>query len=423
MSEPLYRIRGGSQLRGTVPIHGAKNAALPCLAATLLSAEPCVIHNLPNITDVRLFADILRHLGAEVEIDAEARCARVHAAQDPTTRPPDHLVANQRASFLVMGPLLARCGNSVCAAPGGDVIGQRPLDVHLTGFAALGAEVGSEGGRFHARATRLHGAPVVLDYPSVLGTENLLLAASRAEGRTTIINAAAEPEVACLAEMLNAMGARIRGAGTHTIEIDGVDVLHGVEHTLIPDRIEAGTFAIAAAITGGDVLLQHAQPRHMDAFLFKLWQIGVETVEGTEGVTIRGGGGLQAASVQAVPYPGLPTDLQALMTTLLTQAQGVSEVHERVFENRLQYVPELRKMGAHIVTAGTTAIVHGPAALRGTAVQGLDIRAAAALAVAALAAEGETSLLGISHLERGYECLDQKLRNLGADVTRVPPAG
>ncbi|MEE9277495.1 MAG: UDP-N-acetylglucosamine 1-carboxyvinyltransferase, partial [Dehalococcoidia bacterium] len=299
-----------------------------------------------------------------------------------------------------------------------------PLDVHLSGFTSLGAEVTMEGGRFVASAPRLRGSRVVLEYPSVLGAENLLLAAVTAEGHTTIVNAAAEPEVVSLAAMLTAMGARIAGAGTHTIEIDGVDTLHGVEHTLIADRIEAGTFAVAAAITQGDVFLQGAQPRHLDALLFKLREIGVSVDERHDGVAIRAQGPLAATNVQAVPYPGLATDLQALVATLLTQAHGVSVVHERVFENRLQYVGELRKMGARIVTAAATAIVQGPTPLRGAVVHGLDVRASAALVVAALAADGETDLLHIAHLERGYECFDQKLRGLGAQVFRVtePPS-
>ena len=422
MSEPLYRIRGSGRLSGEVKISGAKNAAVPCLAAALLTREPCRIRNLPLIGDVDLFARILQHLGAEVEIDAAEHTATVRAAGELGDAAPNDLVATQRASFLVMGPLLARLGRSRCAAPGGDIIGQRPLDVHLRGFEALGAEVRTAGGRFVATAPRLHGARVVLDYPSVLGTENLLLAAVLASGRTTIVNAAAEPEVVCLAHLLSAMGARIEGAGSHTIVVDGVAELHGAEHTLIPDRIEAGTFAVAAAISGGEVFLQGANPRHLDALLFKLAEIGVHCQETEEGVTVRAEGALAASTIQAVPYPGLATDLQALVTTLLTQAHGVSVVHERVFENRLQYVGELRKMGARIVTAGTTAIVQGPTPLRGSVVHGLDVRAAAALVVAALAAEGETEILGIGHLERGYECLDAKLRGLGADVVRVLPA-
>ena len=420
MSDAVYRIRGGVALQGAVAISGAKNAAMPCMAAALLTAEPCTLHNVPAIGDVDLFAEILQCLGVRVDRSAGSQSLTLHAAGPLSDSPLTHLVMNQRASFLVMGPLLARLGRGACAAPGGDVIGQRPLDVHLHGFSALGATVQQAGGRFVATADRLRGSRVVLEYPSVLGTENLLLAAACAEGRTTIVNAAAEPEVVCLAEMLGKMGAQIRGAGTHTIEIDGVSALHGVDHTLIPDRIEAGTFALAAAITGGDVLVQGAQPRHLDALLFKLREIGVEIEEQPEGIRVRAAGSLAATTIQAVPYPGLATDLQALVATLLTQAHGVSVVNERVFESRLQYVGELRKMGALIVTAaGATAIIQGPTPLHGTLVRGLDIRASAALVLAGLAAEGETELLGLMHLERGYECLDQKLRRLGADVVRV----
>lgn len=425
MSDFLYRIRGGVPLQGEVTISGAKNAAMPTIAAAMLTREPCIIRNIPTIVDVTVFAEILRCLGVSVETDAGAHTVTVHAEHDFADAPPDHLVANQRASFLVMGPMLARQGRAICAAPGGDTIGQRPLDVHLRGFSELGADVRIEEGRYVATAAKLRGARVVLDYPSVLGTENLLLAAACAEGHTSIVNAAAEPEVVCLANMLGQMGADIRGAGTHTIEIDGVDELHGADHTIIPDRIETGTFALATAISGGAVTIRDCEPRHMDALLFKLAEIGVDIEERGRDVVVRSDAPLRATNVQAVPYPGLPTDLQALMTTLLTQADGVSVVHERVFESRLQYVGELRKMGAQIVTAGTTAIVQGPSPLRGTVVNGLDIRAAAALVLGALSADGETEVRDIFHLERGYECLDSKLRGLGADVARLeaPPRG
>ncbi len=425
MSEALYRIVGGHPLHGDVAISGAKNAAMPCLAAAMLTADPCTIHNLPRIRDVTLFLEIMRTLGVRADIAPDGGSVTVYAAGPLGEAPPNHLVANQRASFLVMGPLLAREGRGACAAPGGDVIGQRPLDVHLTGFIRLGAEVSAEGGRFVARARgRLRGSRVVLDYPSVLGTENLLLAAVLAEGRTTIVNAAMEPEVLCLAAMLTRMGARIDGAGAHTITVDGVDRLHGTEHRLIPDRIEAGTFALAAAITGGEVLLQNARPRHMDALLFKLQEMNVEIREEDGGVRVRAARPLAAANIQAVPYPGLATDLQALVVTTLTQANGISVVHERVFENRLQYVGELRKLGAHIVSAGTTAIIQGPTPFRGTVVRGLDIRASAALVLAGLAAEGTTELVDLTHLDRGYECFEEKLRALGAHIERTAiPAG
>ena len=421
--EPLYRVQGGGPLRGDVRTSGAKNAALPCLAATLLTAEPCTIRNLPGIADVGGFLAILSQLGAEVDHDPAAHRVSVRAAGPLAEAPPDQLVGNQRASFLVMGPLLAREGRGACAAPGGDVIGQRPLDVHLRGFRALGADVRTEAGRFVASG-RLRGARMVLDYPSVLGTENLMLAAVRAEGETVIVNAAAEPEVAALADLLCAMGARIRGAGSHTITVTGVAELHGADYTLIPDRIEAGTFAVAAAITGGDVRIHDVRPRHLEALLSKLREIGVEIDEDEDALRVRRRGPLQATSAQAVPYPGLATDLQALVTTLLTQAEGVSVVNERVFENRLGYVAELRKMGARIVLAGGAAIVQGPTPLHGAVVQGLDVRASAALVVAALVADGETELRDVVHLERGYEDFGEKLRGLGAVIERrgVAPA-
>ena len=415
--EPLYRVQGGGPLRGDVRTSGAKNAALPCLAATLLTAEPCTIRNLPDIADVGGLLAILSQLGAEVDHDPAAHRVTVRAAGPLAEAPPDQLVGNQRASFLVMGPLLAREGRGACAAPGGDLIGQRPLDVHLRGFRALGADVRTEAGRFVASG-RLRGARMVLDYPSVLGTENLMLAAVRAEGETVIVNAAAEPEVTALADLLCAMGARIRGAGSHTITVNGVAELHGADYTLIPDRIEAGTFAVAAAITGGDVRIHDVRPRHLEALLSKLREIGVEIDEDEEALRVRRRGPLQATTAQAVPYPGLATDLQALVTTLLTQAEGVSTVNERVFENRLGYVAELRKMGARIVTAGSAAIVQGPTPLHGAVVQGLDVRASAALVVAALVADGETELRDVVHLERGYEDFGEKLRGLGAVIER-----
>jgi UDP-N-acetylglucosamine 1-carboxyvinyltransferase len=318
-----------------------------------------------------------------------------------------------------MGPLLARFGEAACCPPGGDIIGLRPLDVHLSGFAILGADVRREGDKFVARAPCLRGARVFMDYPSVLGTQNLMMAATLAEGATVIVNAASEPEVASLAEMLNGMGARIRGAGGHTIEIVGVQSLHGTSHRVIPDRIEAGTFAIAAAITRGEVEIEEGLASHLDALIWKLRESGVEVKETEAGLRVRRRGPLRAVNAQAVPYPGLATDLQAPMSVLLTQAQGVSFIYERVFDNRLLYVGELRKMGAEVVTSGTTAIVSGPTPLIGASVRALDIRAGAALVLAGLAAQGCTEISDIYHLDRGYEALDQKLRSLGAAIQRV----
>jgi len=413
-----FLIEGGHRLQGAVRVSGNKNAAVHTLAATLLTSDDCCLENVPDIGDVRFMLDIMQALGTKVERISPG-VLRLNSGDLHSFVAPSDLAINLRASFLVMGPLLARFGEAGCCPPGGDIIGLRPLDVHLSGFATLGADVRREGDKFVARATRLRGSRVFMDYPSVLGTQNLMMAATLAEGATVIVNAAAEPEVASLAEMLNAMGARICGAGGHTIQIEGVQSLHGTSHRLIPDRIEAGTFAIAAAITKGEVEIEEGLASHLDALIWKLRESGVEVEETEAGLRVRRRGPLRAVNAQAVPYPGLPTDLQAPMSVLLTQAQGVSFIYERVFDNRLLYVGELRKMGAEVVTSGTTAIVSGPTPLIGVSVRALDIRAGAALVLAGLAAQGWTEISDIYHLDRGYEALDQKLRSLGAVIQRV----
>jgi UDP-N-acetylglucosamine 1-carboxyvinyltransferase len=413
-----FLIEGGHRLQGAVRVSGNKNAAVHTLAATLLTSDDCCLENVPDIGDVRFMLDIMQALGTKVERISPG-VLRLNSGDLRTFIAPSELAISLRASFLVMGPLLARFGEAACCPPGGDVIGLRPLDVHLSGFAILGADVRREGDKFVARAPRLRGSRVFMDYPSVLGTQNLMMAATLAEGATVIVNAAAEPEVASLAEMLNAMGARVCGAGGHTIQIEGVQGLHGTSHRLIPDRIEAGTFAIAAAITKGEVEIEEGLASHLDALVWKLRESGVEVEETEAGLRVRRRGPLRAVNAQAVPYPGLPTDLQAPMSVLLTQAQGVSFIYERVFDNRLLYVGELRKMGAEVVTSGTTAIVSGPTPLIGVSVRALDIRAGAALVLAGLAAQGWTEISDIYHLDRGYEALDQKLRSLGAVIQRV----
>ena len=418
MISESFRIEGGRPLHGSVRVSGAKNAALPAMAAALLTGDDCVLQNVPGIDDVGFMGAILRALGASVRDEGGGRVL-VRGDGVSETVAPSELVVHLRASFLVMGALLARFGEAACAAPGGDVVGLRPLDVHLGGFRTLGAEVSRRGDKYHARATRLRGARVFLDYPSVMGTENVMLAAALAEGTTEIINAAAEPEIVFLADMINAMGGRIRGAGTHTIEIEGVGELHGAEVQVIPDRLEAGTFAVAAAATRGDVDILGANPRHLDALIYKMREMGVQVDEHEGGMRVRGRPDYRCASIQAVPYPGLATDLQAPMAALLTQADGVSYVHERVFDNRMMYVGELRKFGAEIVSAGSTAIVSGPTQLIGAIARALDIRAGAALTIAGLAAEGASTLTDIYHLDRGYEALHDKLNGLGAQVTRV----
>ncbi len=329
-----------------------------------------------------------------------------------------------RASFLVMGPLLARLGEAACAPPGGDVIGVRPLDVHLAGFRALGATVAREGGAWVARtgAGGLRGTRVFLDYPSVLGTVNVLFAATRARGTTVIVNAAAEPEVAMVAEMLLSMGARIRGHGSQIVEVEGVERLHGTDFTVIPDRIEAGTFLLAAAATGGAVGVEGVVPAHMDGVLTKLAEAGARLEVTETSVSVDSAGGLEAVQLQAVPYPGFPTDLHAPIAAALTQAAGVSIIHERVFDNRLLYVGELRAMGARLTTGGQSVIIEGPTRLSGTPVRALDVRAGAAVVIAALAAEGETEVRGLEHIDRGYQHLVDRLSALGASIERVGAA-
>ena len=413
-----YSIRGGTPLSGSVRISGAKNAVLPAVAAAILTAEDCIIENVPQIEDINVMTGVLRAMGATADWRGPNTLV-INCANMRTVVAPSELVVRNRASFLVMGALLGRFHEAACCPPGGDVIGQRPLDVHLSGFEALGARVERRDDKFWAQAQTLRGARVFMDYPSNMGTENLLMAAALAEGHTTIKNAAAEPEVACLATMLNEMGARVSGAGSNTIEIDGVAELHGARHAIIPDRIEAGTFAVAAAITQGDLTLESMACDHLDALIFKLREAGVEVLPDGDRLTVRGRANLESVNVQALPYPGFATDLQAAMGTLLTQARGVSVVYERVYENRLLYVGELRKMGAEIVVAGTTAIISGPVGLVGSGVRALDIRCGAALVLAGLAARGTTEVADIWHLDRGYERFEAKLQEVGAQITRV----
>ena len=416
MGERLV-IEGGRPLRGQIRVSGAKNAADYAMTAALLTADDCVLENVPDIEDVKHMTAILENLGAEVETLSPSRL-RINASKVHSFEPPSELVVNLLASFLVMGSLLTRFGRAACCPPGGDVLGMRPLDVHLAGFRALGAEVYRRGDQFVAEAERLKGARVVLDYPSVMGTLNVMLAATLAEGTTTIVNAAAEPEVVSLVEMLNRMGANIRGAGSHSIEIEGVRELHGTTQRILPDRLEVGTFALAAAATRGEVEILGAIPEHLEALIWKLKEAGVRIRTTEAGLVVTGTDSYQAVTAQALPYPGLATDLHPPLAAFLTQATGVSVIHERVYDNRLLYISELRKMGADVVTAGQTAIVSGPTHLYGTPVRCMDLRAGAALVVAALAAEGKTEIADIYHLDRGYEALDEKLRSLGGSVER-----
>ncbi len=411
---PRLTIEGGRPLRGRLPASGSKNAALYALAACLLSADPVRLHNVPQIIDIPEMGRLLASLGARVEIEGRDVTIEARGVTETIARP-EHVVA-LRASFLVMGPLLARFGEAGCPSPGGDAIGVRPVDVHLAGFRALGADVRREGLHYVARSARLEGARVFLDYPSVLGTVNVLFAAALARGATTIVNAAAEPEVEMVGDLLNAMGARVAGQGSNRIVVEGVEALHGAEFRVIPDRIESGTFLLAGLATGGDVLIDDADPAHLDSLIAKLREAGAEVETGERHVRARARGPLRAVQLQAVPYPGFPTDLHAPMAAALTQAEGISIIHERVFENRLLYVGELRSMGGRITTGGQSVIIEGRTALVGGAVRALDVRAAAAVVIAGLAAGGETVVRDLQHLQRGYPHVEERLRALGAEV-------
>jgi len=416
-----YVIDGGQPLRGEVSVSGSKNAALYTLPAALLTSEPVTLRNVPRIADIGEFADICRAVGSRIEVDGET--LRIHTPEITSTTPPAELVSRLRASFLVMGALLGRAGEAECPPPGGDVIGSRPLDVHFVGFKMLGANVERRDSSWYVQADRLRGARIFFDYPSVLGTVNVLLAAVRAEGETTIVNAAPEPEVAMLADMLVSMGARISGQGTSFITVQGVERLGGTDFSVIPDRLEVGTYLLAAVATRGDVRVTNAEPAHLDSLIHKLREMGVEVGldDGAGGGGVRvcaSDGPMQAIQVQAVPYPGFATDLHPPMAAALTQVRGVSLVHERVYDNRTLYVNELRKLGARIITAGDTVLIEGPTDLGGSTVRALDIRAGAATVVAALAARGESTILDIHHLDRGYSDLQGRLRALGASIER-----
>jgi UDP-N-acetylglucosamine 1-carboxyvinyltransferase len=404
-----------------VRVSGSKNAVLYAFPACLLTGEQCVLENVPEIDDVRVMAEILEALGAEVKHEGGG-VWRIRAANINRFDAPNELVVHQRASFLVMGPLLGRFGEAACCSPGGDVLGMRPLDVHIEGFRALGGEVTRRGEQYFASTKdkgRLRSARFFLDYPSVTGTVNLILAAVLAQGKTTLVNAATEPEIVNVIEMLNVMGARIQGAGSSILEIDGVAELHGVRHRIIPDRLETGLFALGAAITRGEVTIEQAEVQHLDALLYKMREIGVSIETDEAGLHVCGDGRqYQSVQAQAVPYPGLATDLHPPLAALLSQCQGVSVIQERVYENRFMYIGELRKMGADIITAGQTAIITGPTQLYGTVVRALDIRAGSSLVLAALAAEGRTEINDAFHLDRGHQDLELKLQGLGAAVER-----
>lgn len=434
--ERVLRVRGGVPLRGTVAIGGAKNAALPALAATLLTGDECVLTNVPDLADIGTMLALLRSLGAEAEHDRERKRVRVRAAEIARTEAPAELVAKMRASFLVAGPLLARTGEMSASAPGGCQLGARPVDVDVRGFRQMGAEVDFEeaGQRISGRTAGLRGAQIYMDYPSHTGTENLIMAATLASGRTTIVHAACEPEIVHLGTMLNRMGARISGLGSPTIAVDGVDRLHGVSERILPDRLEAGTFAIGAVITGGEVTLDDVRADDMLPLTAKLREAGADIWTDGDRMLVRPGAGLRAVEIQTLPFPGFPTDLQAAFAVLMTQASGVSKIHERVFDDRLRYTDQLRAMGAQVrvdrfkpldeagsssagtIRYGSHAEILGPTSLKGRPVRCLDIRAGAGAVLAGLVASGETVVSALHHLDRGYEGFVAKLQGLGSDV-------
>lgn len=405
---------------GSVKVSGAKNAVLPIIAASILAEEGvCVIHDVPPLDDVFTISELLRTLNVDVSFQNEV--LTIDATKQSGTEAPYDLVRKMRASFLVMGPLLARRGNARIALPGGCAIGTRPIDQHLKGFEAMGAKIEIGQGFIEAKCDgRLKGAKIYLDIASVGATENIMMAASIAEGTTIIENAAEEPEIVDLANFLNSMGAKIRGAGTGSIRIEGVERLRGCTHCVIPDRIEAGTFMVAAAITGGDVFVEGAISDHLKPVTAKLREMGVEVEELENGLRVRRNGPLKAVDVKTLPYPGFPTDMQSQMMALLLFSEGTSIVTETVFENRFMHVEEFRRMSANIKIEGRSAIVEGGAKLTGCRVSATDLRAGAALVLAGLAAEGTTEVTGLHHLDRGYVDFAGKLRALGANIERVP---
>ncbi len=412
-----YQITGGVPLAGTVRVSGAKNSALKLMAASLLTTGKSVLYNVPLINDVYTMADVLRAIGATVIITPDR--VEIDSSGELSHTTPYELVRKMRASITVMGPLLARLHRARVAMPGGCNIGPRKLDFHFNGLEKLGARIHADHGFINVATNGLTGDVISLDYPSVGATENLMMAACLARGRTVIESAAREPEMIDLAKFLTSMGASISGAGTETIVIDGVDELHSATHTVIPDRIEAGTFMLAAAVTGGDIEIEGANPRHLEIFISKMRAIGAAIDERDDRIHCRAAEAYHGTDIATLPYPGFPTDLQAPAIVLLSLAQGHSIVTENVFENRFGFVDELNRLGADVRTSGHHAVVHGQSRLEGAIVEAPDLRAGAALVLAGLAASGESEVRRIGHIDRGYENFEQKLQVLGADIKRV----
>ena len=413
-------IKGGTPLAGKLDVSGAKNAALPILAGTLLSPELVIVRNVPQLKDVATTITLLQSMGVEVTFD-EKLSVEVNAADVRARRAPYELVKTMRASILVLGPLVARFGEADVSLPGGCAIGARPVNLHVQGLQAMGADVDVENGYIRVRADRLAGAHIVFDTVTVTGTENLMMAATLADGETILENAAREPEVNDVADFLNSMGARIEGAGTSTIRIEGVEALHGTDHTVLPDRIEAGTYLIAAAMTGGKLRLNNVVPAHLEAVIVKLREAGAIIETGDDWIELDMQGRRPAGvDIRTTPYPGFPTDMQAQFCAMNAMAEGVGTITETIFENRFQHVLELQRMGADIQIEGNAAVCRGVDRLTAAPVMATDLRASAGLVLAGLAADGETLVDRIYHVDRGYERIEEKLRQLGADIRRVP---
>ncbi|HWX94322.1 MAG TPA: UDP-N-acetylglucosamine 1-carboxyvinyltransferase [Terriglobales bacterium] len=414
-------IRGGTPLLGTVRISGAKNAALPCMAAALLTEDEVILENIPQVRDIETTRRLLAAMGAEVELGygrahhrTAIRCGKLAAPEASY-----ELVKTMRASTLVLGPLVARCGRARVSLPGGCAIGARPIDLHIKGLERLGAKIIQDHGYVEATTDRLRGAEIVFDKITVTGTEDLLMAATLADGETILQNCAREPEVADLADLLHKMGAKIQGAGTSTIRVKGVSKLHGAKHRIIPDRIEAGTFLIAGALTGGDVKVSGCDPAHLTSLLQKLHEAGVKTTHTVDAIRVMGDNPPKAADIATEEYPGFPTDMQAQYMALATQAEGTSIVTENIFENRFMHAQELVRMGASIKIEGRRAIVRGKTPLSAAAVLASDLRASASLVLAALVADGETIIDRVYHIDRGYEHIEEKLKGVGAEIRRI----
>jgi UDP-N-acetylglucosamine 1-carboxyvinyltransferase len=413
-------IKGGTPLNGTITVSGAKNAALPILAGTLLSPDRVIVRNVPQLKDVATMITLLQSMGVQVTFDDKLN-VESDASNVDDRRAAYELVKTMRASILVLGPLVARFGEAEVSLPGGCAIGARPVNLHVQGLEAMGAQISVENGYIHARAERLHGAHIVFDTVTVTGTENLMMAAVLADGETVLENAAREPEVIDVANFLNAMGARVSGAGTSTIKIEGVTRLGGADHTVLPDRIETGTYLVGAAMTGGRVRLNQAAPDHLEAVIIKLQEAGaaIESGDGYIEIDMRGKRP-SAVDIRTTPYPGFPTDMQAQFCAMNAMADGVGTITETIFENRFQHVLELQRMGADIQIEGNTALCRGVGKLTAAPVMATDLRASAGLVLAGLAAEGETLVDRIYHVDRGYERIEEKLRQLGAEIRRVP---